>query len=172
MAQNNIEAYQGLILDSQQANNVLRLNINDLKYHNDIILHQLDSVRSELSIKAKQVQVAATQTQTINVIESKGVGGDIITILKDSVYQDSIRFNDQTSVSYTIGKDTVSIGLDIENEQYLYVFDTKKYKNKKSFIMRLLTFDFKKVHETQYKIQNSNNLIKVTDVRVVETTTK
>lgn len=172
MAHNNIEAYQGLLNDSQQANNVLRLDIKELKNQNDVVLHKLDSVRSKLDIKAKQIQTAATQTQSINVIESKGVGGDIITILKDSVYQDSIRFNDQTSVSYTIGKDTVSIGLDIENEQYLYVFDTKKYKNKKSFIMRLLTFDFKKVHETQYKIQNSNNLIKVTDVRVVETTTK
>ena len=38
--------------------------------------------------------------------------------------------------------------------------------------MRLLTFDFKKIHKTEYKIQNTNNLIKVTDVRVVEAKTK
>ena len=172
MAHNNIEAYQGLLNDSQQANNVLRLDIRELKNQNDSALHKLDSVRTKLNIKSKQVQTAATQTQSINVIESKGVGGDIITILKDSIYNDSIRFNDQTSVSYTIGKDTVSIGLNIKNEQYLYVFDTKKYKNKKSFIMRLLTFDFKKVHETQYKIENTNDLIQMSDVRVVETITK
>lgn len=172
MAQNNIEAYQGLVADSQQANNVLRLDIRDLKNQNDIMLHKLDSVRSKLSIKPKQVQVAATQTQSINVIESKGVGGDIITILKDSIYSDSIQFNDLTSVSYTIGKDTVSIGLDIRNDQFLYIYDVKEYKNKKSFIKRLLTFDFKKIHKTQYKIENTNDLIKVGDVRIVENTTK
>lgn len=171
MAQNNIEAYQGLIADSQQANNVLRLNIKDLQNQNDAILHKLDSVRSKLSIKPKQVQVAATQTQSINVIESKGVGGDIISI-KDSIFSDSIRFNDLTLVNYTISKDSVSIGLDISNNQYLYIFNTKEYKNKKSFIKRLLTFDFKKIHKTKYEIVNTNDLIKVGDVRIVETTTK
>lgn len=59
--------------------------------------------------------MAATQTQTINVIESKGVGGDIISI-KDSIFSDSIRFNDLTLVNYTISKDSVSIGLDISND--------------------------------------------------------
>ena len=171
MAQNNIEAYQGLVADSQQANNVLRLNIRDLKDQNDNILHKLDSVRSKLSIKPKQVQAAATQTQSINVIESKGVGGDIISI-KDSLYNDTINFNDLTTVTYSISKDTVSIGLDIRNEQYLYVFDTKEYKNKKSFIKRLLTFDFKKVHKTRYVIENTNDLIKTSDVRVIQNITK
>ena len=171
MAQNNIEAYQGLVADSQQANNVLRLEIKDLKNQNDAVLHKLDSVRSKLSIKPKQVQVAATQTQSINVIESKGVGGDIISI-KDSILKDTINFNDLTTVTYSITKDTVSIGLDVRNEQYLYVFDRKEYKNKKNFLLRLLTFDFKKIHKTEYKIENTNDLIKVTDVRVVEATTK
>ena len=115
--------------------------------------------------------MAATQTQSINVIESKGVGGDIISI-KDSILKDTINFNNLTTVTYSITKDTVSIGLDVRNEQYLYVFDRKEYKNKKSFIKRLLTFDFKKIHKTEYKIENTNNLIKVTDVRVVEATTK
>ena len=169
MAQNNIEAYQGLVADSQQANNVLRLDIRDLKNQNDAMLHRLDSVRSTLSIKPKQVQTAATQTQFINVIESKGVGGDIISI-KDSIYKDTIHFNDLTTVTYAISKDTVSIGLDVKNEQYLYVFNTKEYKNKKSFIKRLLTFDFKKIKKTEYQIVNSNTLIKTSDVRVVETT--
>lgn len=81
MAQNNIEAYQGLVADSQQANNVLRLNIKQLTAQNDDILHKLDSVRSKLSIKPKQVQTAATQTQSINVIESKGQGA-ILYLLK------------------------------------------------------------------------------------------
>jgi len=81
----------------------------------------------------------------LNVIGSKEVKDSVITILNDSVYSDSIRFNDQTSVYYTIGKDTVKVILDIENDQYLFINSIKKYKNKKNFIQRLFTWDFKKV---------------------------
>lgn len=172
MAQNNIEAYQGLLDSSQQANNVLKLDIKDLKNQNDVTLHKLDSIREKLKIKAKTVNTAATQTQTIDVIQSKGVGGDIISILKDTVYQDSINYNDLTTVYYTIGKDTVSVGLKFQNDQYLYIYTTKEYKNKKSFIKRLFTFDFKKITKTKYKIHNTNDLIKTDSVRVVEAISK
>lgn len=172
MAQNNIEAYQGSLAGSQQANNVLQLNVNELQQYNDKLVQQLDSVRKELKIKPKYVKTAATQTQTINVIGSKEIQKDIITILKDTTYTDSIKFNDLTTVSYTIGKDTVSIGLDINNTQYLYIYTDKHYKNKKSFIKRLFTLDFKKVKTTKYIIENTNDIIKTDSVRVVEVTTK
>ena len=172
MAQNNIEAYQGSLAGSQQANNVLRLNVDELQQYNDKLVHQLDSVRERLKIKPKHVQTAATQTQTINVIGSKEIEKDIITILKDSIYKDSIQFNDLTTVSYTIGKDTVSIGLDVKNTQYLYIYTDKHYKNKKSFLKRLFTLDFKKLKTTKYIIENTNDIIKTDSVRVVEVTTK
>ncbi len=170
MAQNNIEAYQGLLDSSQQANNVLMLDIKDLKNQNDVTLHKLDSVREKLKIKPKTVKTAATQTQSIDVIQSKGVGGNIISILKDTIYKDSMNYNDLTTVYYTIGKDSVSIGLKLKNDQYLYVYNTKEYKNKKSFIKRLFTFDFKKITKTKYVIHNTNDLIKTDSVRVVEAT--
>ena len=74
MAQNNIEAYQGSLAGSQQANNVLRLDIETLHQQNDKLLQNLDSVRKELKIKPKQITTAATQTQVIYVNNSKGVG--------------------------------------------------------------------------------------------------
>ena len=172
MAQNNIEAYQGSLAGSQQANNVLQLHIDELQQYNDKLVHNLDSVRDKLKIKPKYVKAAATQTQSINVIGSKEIEKDIITILKDTTYSDSIKFNDLTMVSYTIGKDTVSIGLDINNTQYLYIYTDKHYKNKKSFIKRLFTLDFKKVKSTKYIIENTNDIIKTDSVRVVEVTTK
>lgn len=168
IAQNNIEAYQGSLSGSQQANIVLKMDINDLSKQNDKLLQQLDSVRKERKIKPSQITTAATQTQIIYVNESKGVQGDLITILKDSVYKDTIQYNDQTKVSYTIGKDTVSIGLDIHNTQYLYTFKTREYKNKKSFLKRLFTLDFKKVDRYRYEIVNTNDLLKTDSVRVVE----
>ena len=166
MAQNNVEAYQELVNDSQQASNVLRLTVEQLQNSKDSVIQQLDSVRKELKIKPKQLRTAATQNQVINVIGSKGVRGDIL--VKDTIYTDSIKYNDLTNVYYTIGKDTVSIGLDIKNTQYLYVYKQREYKNKKNFFKRLFTLDFKKVDKYKYKIINTNDLLKSEDVRIVE----
>ena len=172
MAQNNIEAYQGLLDSSQQANNVLRLDIKELERQNDITLHKLDSIRNKLKLKSKSILTAATQSQVLNVNDSKGVGGDLVTILKDTTYTDSLKYNDLTTVYYTIGRDTVNIGLDIQNEQYLYIYTTKEYKNKKNFIKRLFTWDWKKVDKHKYAVYNTNDLIKIDNVRIVEAVTK
>lgn len=165
-SQNNVEAYQELYNDSQQASNVLKLTIDQLQNSKDSVIQKLDSVRKELKLKPKQIKTAATQTQVINVIKSKGVKGDIL--VKDTIYTDSIQYNPLTTVHYTIGKDTVSIGLNVENTQYLYIYTTKEYKNKKNFIKRLFTLDFKKVKKYKYKIVNTNDLLKNDDVRIVE----
>lgn len=165
-AQNNIEAYQGLLSDSQQASNVLKLTVEQLQNSKDSVLHKLDSVRKELKIKPKQIHTAATQTQVLNVIGSKGVGGNIT--VKDSIYTDSILYNPLTKVKYTIGNDTVNIAIDLRNEQYLYVYTKREYKNKKNFFKRLFTLDFKKVTKYKYNIVNTNDLLKSKDVRIVE----
>lgn len=165
-AQNNIEAYQGLLSDSQQASNVLKLTVEQLQNSKDSVIHKLDSVRKELKIKPKQIHTAATQTQVLNVIGSKGVGGNII--VKDSIYIDSILYNPLTKVKYTIGNDTVNIAIDLRNEQYLYVYTKREYKNKKNFFKRLFTLDFKKVTKYKYNIVNTNDLLKSKDVRIVE----
>lgn len=170
MAQNNIEAYQGSLAGSQQANNVLRLDIETLHQQNDKLLQDLDSVRNKLKIKPKQVNTAATQTQIIYVNEGKGVGGDLTEILKDTVYTDSIQYNNLTKVYYTIGKDTVNVGIKLKNTQYIFLYSSREYKNKKNFLKRLFTLDFKKVTKYQYKIENTNDLLKSEDVRVVEAT--
>ena len=168
MANCNIEAYQGILNDSQQANNVLQLNIKELSEQNDKLLHEVDSVRKKLNIKAKQVTTAATQTQKINVTQSKGVQGDLIQLIRDTVYTDSMKYNDLTTVYYSIGTDSVDICIDMKNTQYLYIYTKKQYKNKKSFIKRLLTFDFKKVKIHKYEIVNTNDLLKNEKVRIIE----
>ena len=174
MAQNNIEAYQGILNGSQQANNVLKLDMSQLQNVNDSLIHKIDSVRKELKIKPKVIRTTATQTQTIYVTASKGVRGqDIIkTIQKDTVYKDTILINPLTKIDYTIGKDTVSVNLDIKNQQFLYVYKKRQYKNKKSFIKRLFTLDFKKVDMYKYQIVNTNGIIKTSDVRVIESIDK
>lgn len=169
MAQNNIEAYQGSLQESWQANNVLKLDMETLSQQNDELIQKIDSVRKELKIKDKLLNTAATQKQVIYVNVQKEVQGDLVEILKDTTYTDSIKPNDLTTVYYTIGADTVNIGLDIKNTQYLYIYSKKEYKNKKKFLKRLFTFDFKKVRKYKYEIVNTNDLINTSDVRVIET---
>ena len=172
LAQNNIEAYQGALNGSQQAFNVLKLDMNKLSEQNDSLLHKLDEVRKEKKIKSSELNTAATQTQTLDVIKSKGVRGDIITILKDTIYTDTLQYNDLTKVYYSIGTDSVSIALDVKNTQYLYIYKKKQYKNKKNFIKRLLTFDWKKETKYKYEIVNTNDLLNTQDVRIVESVSK
>lgn len=168
IAQNNIEAYQGSLNDSQQANNVLKLDMNKLSEQNDKLIQQIDSVRKINKIKSDNLHTAATQIQTIYVNNSKGVRGDIIEILKDTVYTDTLQYNNLTKVYYSIGTDSVNIALDVKNTQYLYIFKTREYKNKKSFFKRLFTLDFKKVNKYKYKIVNTNDLLKEDSVRIIE----
>ena len=170
IAQNNIEAYQGILNGSQQANNVLKLDMSQLRNINDSLIQKIDSVREQLKLKPKVIKTTATQTQTIYVTASKGVRGQNIikTIQRDTVYKDTIQINPLTKIDYTIGKDTVSVNLDIKNQQFLYVYKHRQYKNKKSFIKRLFTLDFKKVDMYKYQIVNTNDIIKTSDVRVIE----
>lgn len=168
MANNNIEAYQDALSGAQQASGVLRLDIKKLKDYNDKLVQQLDSVRKAEKLKSKEIQVAATQKQIINVNKSKGVGGNIITILKDSIYKDSLQYNNLTKVYYTIGKDSVNIKLNVQNTQYLYVYKHREYKNKKNFFKRLITFDWKKKDVYKYKIRNTNDILKEDSIRIIE----
>ena len=126
----------------------------------------------EFKIKPKTVSVAATQSQVLNVNDSKGVEGDLITILKDTTYTDSIKYNPLTTVYYTIGKDTVNIGIDVENDQYLYIYTTKEYKNKKNFIKRLFTWDWKRIEKHKYVNVNTNDLFQSNNIRIVEVINK
>ena len=172
LANNNIEAYQGSLAGSQQANNVLRLDMKRLAEQNDKLVHNLDSVAKQNNIKTKDISVAATQTQILDVNKSKGVrGSDIVKyIQKDTTYTDSMNYNSLTKVYYSISKDTVNIALKVNNTQYLYVFKKKEYVHKKSFFKRLFTLDFKKTYKYKYQIVNTNDLLKEDSVMVIEQT--
>lgn len=139
-----------------------------LSQQNDVLIQKIDSVRKKNKIKAKDVTTAATQTQTLLVNKSKGVRGDIIEVLKDTIYKDTLQYNDLTKIYYTIGKDSVNMLLDVQNTQYLYVYRHKEYKNKKNFFKRLFTLDFKKVYKYKYDIINTNELFKEEDIRIIE----
>ena len=169
MAQNNIESYEGILFDKTEQNRALVFDIRQLEESNDKLVQQLDSVAKSHKIKPANLQTAATQTQEILVTAGREVQEESIQInTPNKHYRDSIQFNEYTTVQYDITEDTISIGLDIKNTQYLYTYEKKEWKNKKSFLKRLFTFDFKKRLTHNYKIVNTNDLIQTSDVRVIE----
>lgn len=113
MASNNIEAYQNMLDGAEEQNNVLQLSIDDLRNSNDALLQQLDSAMTANNIKPSHLNSTATQTQVVNVNGGKGVEVDLIEVLKDSTYSDSLQYNPLTKVYYTIGKDTVNVGIQL-----------------------------------------------------------
>ena len=139
-----------------------------LSESNDKLIQKLDSVRKENKIKESGLETAATQTQSLLVSSNKGVQGDLVEILVDDVYEDSIQYNDLTSVYYCIARDSVKMTIDLKNTQYLYTYKTREYKNKKSFLKRLFTLDFKKVDRYKYTIVNTNDLLKESDIRIIQ----
>lgn len=173
MAQNNIESYEGILFDKVEQNRALVFDIKQLKESNDKLVQQLDSVAKSHKIKPANLQTAATQTQEILVTADREVQEESIQInTPNKHYRDSIQFNEYTTVQYDITEDTISIGLDIKNTQYLYTYKKKEWKNKKSFLKRLFTLDFKKSWKYNYEIVNTNDLIKTSNVRVIEITDK
>lgn len=168
LAQNNVEAYQSIANDAQQSVGVLKLDMTKLSESNDKLIQQLDSVRKENKIKVSGLETAATQTQSLLVTNSKGVQGDLVEILVDDIYEDSIQYNNLTSVYYCIARDSVKMTIDLKNTQYLYTYKTREYKNKKSFLKRLFTLDFKKVDKYKYTIVNTNDLLKESDIRIIQ----
>lgn len=165
IANNNIEAYQGLLSNSQQANSVLQLRVKDLQQTNDKQIKDLIYVAKKNNVKTKQIKAAATQTQIIDVTSENETS---IPLVKDIIIQDSIIYNIYTKLYYTIQKDSIKTKLNVSNKQDLIVYTKREYKNKKCFLKRLFTLDFKKIDKIQYKIINSNDLIKQDSVRVIQ----
>ncbi len=164
MAQNNVEAYQGLLSNSQQANRVLQLTVEQLQQTNDEQIQRIVEVAKENGVKPKQITTAATQKQTLDVTGSNKID----TVYKYVDIVDSIIYNNYTKLYYNIHNSVIDTKLDIQNTQQLLVYTKKQYKNKKSFIKRLFTLDFKKIQINEYKIVNSNDLIQQDSVRVVQ----
>lgn len=160
--QANIESYQGIVNKSDSSNTVLKLDITELKYQNDKLIKEVDSVRDLLKIKANTVTTAVGTTQHIDTVFKTKV-------IKDSLqnFDKLITPNKLTSIRVKLDSDSLSVVLKISNEQFLYVYNTRSYKHKKNFIKRLFTLDFKKITTTQYHIYNTNDLITIGDTRVI-----
>lgn len=159
---NNIAYYQDQCSTEKQNNKILQLTIDELHYSKDSILQEINKVKEELKIKDKSLKRALTvQTHMTDTIR------DTVTLACN--FTKELKPNLQTTITVIREDSNLTVIPDIKNEQYLFVTSERKYRRKyKNFISRLLHFDFKKTTAYEYQIVNSNDLINITDSKVVE----
>lgn len=157
---NNILYYQEQQDTLQNDNRVLRLTVDEFKDSKDSIVQQLNNVRKELNIKDKQLEQAQSQTQQIIV--------DTAIVVKENNFKEVIKPNELTSIIIAKTDSILTAKIDIKNTQTLFLSSKKVYKHQyKNWFRRLLKFDFKKQRVYRYTIKNSNELIKVTDTKLI-----
>lgn len=162
---NNYEYYQSLTGKLKEQNRTLQLSIADLNNANDSLLQNALEVQKKLKIKDKNLQ----QVQVINTQMKDTAATQIIT--KDVNFKKELKLNPLTTITIERKDSILTAILDLRNSQILFVEEKKQYRNKyKNGFQRFLHFDWKKDRVRKYQIHNSNNLIKVTDTRVVEVT--
>lgn len=163
-------AYQNIVSDKVNENLVLRMTAIDMQNSYDKVVVKMNATMDSLQIARNKLKVASNITQKIDT-----------TIVTSIEYKDTttcdftkiIEPNDLTKIKVAVERDSLSLTLDIKNDQSLYVYNKRIYRNpNKNFFKRLITFDWKKINTVNYIIHNSNDLIKVTDTRVIEITEK
>ena len=159
----NIEYYQNNYNQSKLDNTVLQLTIDDLTNSKDSLIQQLDSIKKEIKIKDKNLISSAV----INTEIKDSVRTVIKSIEKDFI--EELKLNKLTTIMVSRKDSILDVKLSLLNQQILFIEDTKVYKKQyKNGFIRFLHFDWRKKHVRKYNIHNTNDLIKVTDSRIVE----
>ena len=160
---NNVQFYQEQADDANGNYKILKLTINELNNSKDSVINELVNVKNELKIKDKQLQQAQSQKQQIKL--------DTTIVVKDNDFYQEIKPNNLTSIIIAKKDSILTAKVDIQNTQTGFLKVSRVYKNTyKNFFSRLFHFDFKKKNQYDFTIHNSNNLIKVTDTRLIEIT--
>lgn len=159
--QSNYEFYMNRTADIEQQNKVLQLTINDYKETKDSLINEVKTTQKKLKIKEKELKQTQLQKQEIK--------HDTTVIVKSNDFELEIKPNSLTSIIINKKDSLLTHTLSIKNTQTLYVTNERVYRNKyKNWFIRLLHFDFKKKNNIEYHIHNSNDIIEITDSRMIE----
>lgn len=157
----NYEYYMNKASDEENSNKVLQLTLNEFKNSKDSLVQKMQVVQKQLKIKEKELEQVQLQEQRVVL--------DTTIIVKTQDFNVEIKPNALTSIIINKHDSILTHKLDIRNTQTLFLGHHKEYRNKyKNWITRLFHFDFKKKLIYQFQIHNSNDLIQITDTRLIE----
>lgn len=160
-AVNNYEYYEQLATKGVEQNRTLQLTINQFKSSNDSLINKIRDVQKELKIKDNSLK---TVTYVEEVIKH-----DTTVIVNDKDFDVVIKPNELTTIEIIKKDSLLSHKLDIQNDQALFITSKKVYRKEyKNWFRRLLHFDFKKRLVYEYQINNTNDLIRVQNTRIIE----
>ena len=157
----NYEYYMNKCSNVEEQNKVLQLNIEEYKETKDSLIQEIKTTQKKVKIKDKELQQTQVQKQKIK--------HDTTVIVRSNDFKLEIKPNSLTSIIINKKDSILTHTLDIKNQQTLFITNKRVYKNKyKNWFTRLLHFDWKKKNDIRYQIHNSNDLIQITDSRMIE----
>lgn len=162
---NNQIQYENIISNNTKDKRVLELSNSDLKYSNDKLVHSIDSIGKLLKRAAnKPGDVSSGITSQIH-----DTAVIIIPGIDSCAFDTTIVHNEFTKSRVIAKNNVVKEILDVNNTEYLYVYSSREYVNTyKSFLGRLFHLDWHKVTLDRYDIENTNKLIKNSDIRIIK----
>ena len=164
---NNYKYYESQFNNTEKQNRVLQLTVNELKLSKDSLVQAVNKAKKELKVKdqnLKEAHVINTEMKDTTTVK-------IIT--KEVDFTKELKLNSLTTITVSRKDSILTTILDLKNQQILIVEEKKEYRNKyKNGWQRFWHFDWKKDRVQEYQIKNTNDLIKVTDTRVIKMTDK
>ena len=160
---NNYKYYESQFNGTEKENRVLQLTVNELKLSKDSLVQAVNKAKKELKVKdqnLKEAHVINTEMKDTTTVK-------IIT--KEVDFTKELKLNSLTTITVSRKDSILTTILDLKNQQILIVEEKKEYRNKyKNGWQRFWHFDWKKDKVQKYQIKNTNDLIKVTDTRVIK----
>lgn len=164
---NNYKYYESQFNNTEKQNRVLQLTVNELKLSKDSLVQAINKAKKELKVKdqnLKEAHVINTEMKDTTTVK-------IIT--KEVDFTKELKLNSLTTITVSRKDSILTTILDLKNQQILIVEEKKEYRNKyKNLWKRFWHFDWKRDRVQKYQIKNTNDLIKVTDTRVIKMTDK
>lgn len=159
--QSNYEYYMNKSSNVEKQNKILQLTIDEYKETKDSLINEIKIAQKKLKIKDKELYQTQLQKQEIKY--------DTTVIVKSNDFKLEIKPNNLTSIIINKQDSILTHQFNIQNQQTLFITNKRTYKNKyKNWFIRLLHFDWKKKDNIEYQINNSNDLIEITDSRMIE----
>lgn len=161
-ALSNSKAWENIANSNNENNNTLELTIQEYKNSNDSLIRIINDQQEKLKIKDNQLrQVTSTETIIRDTIVEK-------IPINDTDFTIELKPNQLTTITVSRKDSILTHTMEILNRQDLFIYTKKVYRNQyKNFFQRLIHLDFKKDKINRYQIVNSNDLINVTDTRVI-----
>lgn len=154
--QTNLEYYSAF----QTENIILRHTIEELEQSKDSLMQKIIETQRQLQLKPKTIkEIVYVETVVRDTL--------IETVPMTVDFDVTFTPNDQTSIEVSRRDSLLTVIPDIRNSQTVFVFEETRYRYD-TFWKRLIHFNWKKTTTNKYSIDNSNDLIQISNTRFIE----